>query len=44
MEAAVARHFEGLLPMPFVIEDLCLFGEEAKSGMFRLLHRYRLSG
>lgn len=44
MEAAVARHFEGLLPMPFVIEDLCLFGEEAKSGMFRLVHRYRLSG
>lgn len=44
VEAAVARHFEGLLPMPFVIEDLCLFGEEAGTGMFRLLQRYSLSG
>ncbi len=44
IEAAVARHFDGLLPVPFVIEDLCLFGEEADTGMFRLLQRYSLSG
>jgi hypothetical protein len=44
VEAAVTRHFEGLLPMPFVIEDLCLFGEDTKTGMFRLLRRCRLSG
>lgn len=40
LEAAVALHFEGILPIPFVIEDLCLFGEEAETGMFRLLNRY----
>lgn len=43
VEAAVARHFEGLLPMPFAIEDLCLFGEEADTGKFRLLQRYPLA-
>ncbi len=36
-------YFEPVLPRPFVIEDLCLFGEEA-TGFFRLLHRYPLIG
>jgi hypothetical protein len=36
-------HFAPVLPRPFVIEDLCLFGED-RSGRFRLLHRYALSG
>lgn len=44
LEAAIAEHFEGLLPSPFLIEDLCLFGEDAKSGMLILLKRYPLSG
>lgn len=41
---AITRHFCGLFPVPFLIEDLCLFGEEAGSGMFRLLNRYPLMG
>lgn len=44
LEEGVARHFAGLLPSPFVIEDLCLFGENAETGLFRILGRYRLSG
>ena len=36
-------HFAPVLPQPFVIEDLCLFGEDAQ-GFFRLLHRYALIG
>lgn len=32
-----------VLPRPFVIEDLCLFGEDA-GGAFRLLHRHALTG
>lgn len=32
-----------VLPEPFVIEDLCLFGEDA-AGRFHLLHRYALTG
>ncbi len=35
-------YFAPVLPAPFVIHDLCLFGEDA-SGRFRLLHRYALS-
>jgi putative phosphonate metabolism protein len=42
--AAIAAQFEGLLPAPFAIEDLCLFGEEAATGQFQLLHRYPLLG
>lgn len=34
---------EPLLPRPFVIGRLCLFGEQ-QDGRFRLLHRYALSG
>lgn len=41
-DAAAQAHFAGLLPQPFVIEDLCLFGED-HSGRFHLLHRYALS-
>lgn len=32
-----------VLPRPFAIEDLCLFGEDG-DGRFLLLHRYPLSG
>jgi putative phosphonate metabolism protein len=32
-----------VLPRPFVIEDLCLFGED-EAGRFHLLHRAALSG
>lgn len=31
------------LPRPFVIEDLCLFGED-EAGRFHLIHRYPLTG
>lgn len=32
-----------VMPRPFVIEDLCLFGEDS-GGSFHLLHRYALTG
>jgi putative phosphonate metabolism protein len=41
--AALSAHFAPVLPRPFVIEDLCLFGEDA-AGRFHLLHRYALTG
>jgi hypothetical protein len=41
--AALAGHFAPVLPRPFLIEDLCLFGEDA-AGRFHLLHRYPLTG
>jgi putative phosphonate metabolism protein len=31
-----------VLPQPFVIDDICLFGEDAQ-GRFHLMHRYALS-
>ena len=34
-------HFAGLQPEPFVLEDLCLFGEAA-DGRFHILNRYPL--
>ena len=34
-------HFDGLQPEPFVLEDLCLFGEAA-DGRFHILNRYPL--
>jgi hypothetical protein len=40
---ALAAHFTPVLPRPFRIEDLCLFGEDAR-GRFHLLHRYALTG
>lgn len=36
-------YFAPVLPCPFVIEDLCLFGEDA-DGVFHLLQRYALTG
>ncbi len=41
--AALSAHFAPVLPRPFRIEDLCLFGEDA-AGNFHLLHRYALTG
>ncbi len=41
--AAAQVHMAPHLPRPFVIEDLCLFGEDGQ-GTFHLLHRYALSG
>lgn len=43
VQAALAAHFAPVLPRPFVIEDLCLFGED-DTGRFHLLHRYALTG
>lgn len=40
---ALEAYFDPVLPRPFVIEDLCLFGED-RSGRFHLLHRYALTG
>lgn len=40
--AALAPVLAPLLPRPYAVSDLCLFGERA--GMFHLLHRYPLSG
>lgn len=41
--AALAPHIAPLLPRPFRVDELCLFGEDG-DGRFRLLHRYTLSG
>lgn len=40
---ALSAHFAPVLPRPFLIEDLCLFGEDA-TGRFHLLDRYALTG
>lgn len=40
---ALAAHFAPVLPRPFRIEDLCLFGEDA-AGRFHLLHRHPMTG
>ena len=40
---ALRPHLEPLLPQPFVMADLVLFGQ-ARDGMFRILHRYALTG
>lgn len=39
----LAAHLAPVLPAPFVIDSLCLMGEDAE-GMFHLVHRYTLSG
>lgn len=39
--AAARAHFDGLLPSPFALRDLCLCGEDA-AGQFHLLYRYPL--
>lgn len=41
--ALLEPRFAPVLPEPFMIEDLCLFGEDAV-GRFHLLHRYALAG
>jgi hypothetical protein len=41
-KAAAEKHFAGLIPNPFSIDDLCLCGED-EAGHFHLLHRYALS-
>lgn len=43
VRAALESYFTPVLPRPFIIEDLCLFGEDL-SGRFHLLHRYALTG
>ena len=43
LSAALRDHLAPVLPRPFVIEDLCLFGEDTQ-GRFHLLHRAPLSG
>ena len=43
LEAALAPVVAPLLPRPFVIRDICLFGE-AGDGRFHILHRYALTG
>lgn len=40
---ALQTFFAPVLPRPFVIEDMCLFGEDT-AGAFHLLHRYALTG
>lgn len=42
LKAAAEKHFAGLIPKPFRIEDLCLCGED-EGGKFHLLYRYALS-
>lgn len=39
----LAAHFAPVLPQPFVVQDLCLFGED-DAGRFHVLHRYALTG
>jgi hypothetical protein len=41
--AALLAHFAPVLPRPFVIADLCLFGEDG-AGRFHLLSRHALTG
>lgn len=40
---ALSPLLEPILPKPFTISELCLFGE-AEDGMFHVIHRYGLSG
>lgn len=41
--ATLGPWFAEVLPQPFEIADLCLFGEDS-TGRFHLLHRYPLTG
>ena len=43
VSAALKVFFAPVLPRPFVIDDLCLFGED-QTGRFQFLHRYALTG
>ncbi|WP_295042812.1 DUF1045 domain-containing protein [uncultured Paracoccus sp.] len=42
-QQVLAAHVAPVLPRPFVIGDLCLFGQPA-DGQFRVIHRYALTG
>lgn len=42
-QTVLADHFAPVLPRPFRVAELCLFGEPEDGG-FRLLHRYALTG
>lgn len=42
VQPILAAHFAPHLPRPFVVQDLCLYGED-DAGRFHLLHRYPLS-
>ena len=41
LRVAAIRHFDGLVPQTFRLEDLCLFGQD-QDGRFHLLHRFPL--
>ena len=41
--AALDPYLTPLLPRPFVLRDLCLFGED-ETGRFQLIQRYALTG
>lgn len=41
--AALDPHLTPLLPRPFALRDLCLFGED-ETGRFQLIQRYALTG
>ncbi|MBI1219555.1 MAG: DUF1045 domain-containing protein [Rhodobacteraceae bacterium] len=43
VETALAPLVAPLLPQPFTVDQLCLFGQAA-NGRFHILHRYTLSG
>jgi len=43
VEAVLAPVFAPLLPRPFPVRELVLFGED-ETGMFHILHRYALTG
>jgi putative phosphonate metabolism protein len=43
LQPLAAAHFAPHLPRPFVISDLCLFGE-AEDGRFHLIRRHALTG
>ena len=42
-KTALAPHLVPLLPHPFVLRDICLCAE-GEDGLFRILHRYALTG
>lgn len=42
-KAALTPHLMPLVPQPFIIRDLCLCAE-GDDGLFRILHRYALTG
>ncbi len=43
VDRVIKAHFGPVVPRPFRVEDLCLFGED-ESGMFHLMARYPLTG